>query len=207
VHQPTSQEAEVQSKLSRARARISGRYALVTAGVIVLGLPAGALATGEGRSLLGGQRNPANGSLTRETQVIANTSTYGTRQTNKGAGGGAIYGCRADVGAESCIRSNNLKAGRAFEFDTAGKEAGAITVKDTSGVPFSTNATGTVKNLSADKIDGKDSTELAAAGDLLFGAVNADGTLVAGGRGATASTRATGASLTYSVTFNRDVST
>ena len=197
----------MQSKLSRVRARISGRYALVTAAVVVVGMPAGALAAGEGRSIFAGQRNPGNGGeLTRETEIIAQNSTYGTRQSNKGAGGGAIYGCRTDLTAEPCVRSNNLKAGRAFEFDTAGKEAGKITVKDPTGVPFTTNAKGTVTNLSADTVDGKDSTDFAGAGDLLFAAVNADGTLVAGARGATASTKSNAADQTYVVTFNRDVS-
>jgi hypothetical protein len=194
------------SKFSRARARISGRYALAIAAVVVVGLPAGALASGEGRSLISGSRNPAHGSLTRETQVIASNGTYGTRQSNKGSGGGAIYGCRAATGNEPCIRSNNLKAGRAFEFSTRGKEAGQIEVKDTTGVPFTTNATGKVGNLNADKLDDKDSADFAAAGDLLFAAVNADGSLVSGSRGATASAKSNPAGQTYTVTFGRDVS-
>jgi hypothetical protein len=191
---------------SRARARISGRYALATAAVVLVGLPAGALASGEGRSLIAGQRNPSSGSLTRETQIISNNGTYSTRQSNKGSGGGAIYGCRAAVGNEPCIRANNLTQGRAFEFETNGKEAGQITVKDTTGVPFTTNATGNVKNLNADRLDDKDASDFAGAGDLLFAAVNADGSLVAGSRGATSSSKAAGASQTYTVVFGRDVS-
>ena len=194
------------NKLSRARARISGRYALATAAVLAVGLPAGAVAAGEGHSIIGGKRNPAHGDLTRETQIIAGNGTYGTRQSNKGSGGGAIYGCRAATGAEPCVRANNLKLGRAFEFETQGKEAGAITVKDTTGVPFTTNATGVVKNLNADKVDGKSSEDFASTGDLLFAQVNADGSLVAGGRGATAATRSDATTQTYRVTFNRDVS-
>jgi hypothetical protein len=197
----------LQSKLSRARARVSGRYAIATAAVVLVGLPAGALASGEGRSLLGGQRNPAHGNLTRETQVIASNSTYGTRQSNKGSGGGAIYGCRSTTGNEPCVRGVNLQNGQAFAFDTKkGKEGGSITVGDASGVPFTTNATGTVKNLSADKVDGKDSTDFAATGDILFAAVNADGSLVAGARGATGAARSDAAKQTYRVTFSRDVS-
>jgi hypothetical protein len=196
----------LQSKVSRIRARISGRYALATAAVVLVGLPAGAVAAGEGRTLLGGQRNPAHGSLARETQVIAANGTYGTRQSNKGTGGGAIYGCRTTPGNEPCVRGVNLRDGQAFAFDTKkGKTGGSITIGDPSGVPFSTNATG--KNLSADKVDGKDSTEFAGAGDLLFAAVNADGSLVAGSRGATAATRSDAATQTYRVTFGRDVST
>ena len=196
----------MQSKFSRVRARISGRYALATAAVVVVGLPAGALAAGEGHSVLGGVRNPHRGDFTRETQIIAGNSTYGTRQSNKGSGGGAIYGCRALTGAEPCIRANNLNKGRAFEFETQGNEAGQITVKDTNGVPFTTNATGVVKNLNADKVDGKSSEDLAAAGDLLFAQVNTDGTLVAGARGATAAKKSDAAKQTYTVTFSRDVS-
>jgi hypothetical protein len=185
-----------------------GRYALITALLLVLGIPAVAAATGEGRSLLGGHRNPSSGSLNRETQVIANTSTYGTRQSNKrqGDGGGAIYGCRSDAGREPCVRAVNLRGGHAFEFHTKGKEGGAITVEDPTGAPFTTNATGNVKNLDADKVDGKDATEFAAAGDLLFAAVNADGTLVAGSRGATAAARTDPATQTYTVTLSKDVS-
>jgi hypothetical protein len=199
----------MQSKLSRARARISGRYALATAAVILVGLPAGALASGEGRALLGGTRSPSSGSYTRETEVIANTSTYGTRQSNKrlGDGGGAIYGCRSDAGREPCVRGVNLRTGQAFAYDTKhGKVGGSITIGDATGVPFTTNATGTVTNLSADKVDGKDSTDFAAAGDVLSAAVNADGSLVAGARGATAAARTDAASQTYTVTFGRDVS-
>jgi hypothetical protein len=197
------------SKLSRARARISGRYVLATAAVVLVGLPAGALASGEGRALLGGTRSPAHGTYSRETEVIANNSTYGTRQSNKrlGDGGGAIYGCRSNTGNEPCVRGVNLRAGQAFAFDTKqGKEGGSITIGDASGVPFTTNATGTVKNLSADKVDGKDSTEFAGAGDLLFAAVNPDGSLVAGARGATAAAKSGPATQTYTVTFGRDVS-
>jgi hypothetical protein len=185
----------------------SGRYALITALLLVLGIPAVAAATGEGRSILGGTRNPDNGTLSRETEVIANTSTYGTRQSNKrsGDGGGAIYGCRSEVGREPCVRAVNLRGGHAFEFHTKGKEGGAITVEDPTGAPFTTNASGTVKNLSADTLDGKDGADFAAAGDILAAQVNADGTLVAGSRGATAATL-DAAAKTYTVTFSKDVS-
>ena len=61
------------------------------------------------------------------------------------------------------MRANNLSTGRAFEFETGGKEAGEIIVKDTTGVPFTTNATGKVANLNADKLDDKDSADFAAA--------------------------------------------
>ena len=72
---------------------------------------------------------PSSSALNAETQIIANNGTYGTRQSNKkdGDGGGAIYGCRSNAGSRPVHqRSNNLKGGRAFEFETVGKEGGEI---------------------------------------------------------------------------------
>jgi hypothetical protein len=124
------------------------------------------------------------------------------RQSNKGSGGGAIYGCRSTTGNEPCIRASNLKDGHAFEFATAGKEAGTITVKDTTGAPFTTNATGVATGLNADKVDGNDATDFAAAGDLLFAAVSSSAALGAN-RGAVG---ASGGAGSYTVKLNRDVS-
>jgi hypothetical protein len=184
-----------------------GKYAVVTALILAIGIPSVAVGFGEGRNARLGKRNPSSGSLTRETQIIANNGSYGTRQSNKntGDGGGAIYGCRSDASHEPCVRANNLNTGRAFEFVTKGKEAGRIEVGDTTAAPFTTNATGKVDNLNADKLDGKDSTEFAGAGDLAFASVQANGTFVAG-RGATASALSSAATNTYTVTFNKDVS-
>jgi hypothetical protein len=177
---------------------------LISALIVAIGVPAVAFGAGEGRSLIAGKRNPQGGSLTRETQIISRNGSYSTRQSNLGAGGGAIYGCRANAGnAEPCVRANNLRTGRAFEFETGGKEAGEILVKDTTGVPFVTNATGKVANLNADKLDDKDSADFAATTDLLFAAV-ADGGTLGSNRGATTSTR--NDANTSTVTFNRDVS-
>ena len=111
---------------------------------------------GEGRNLLLGKRNPSATPRSRsraETEIIANNSTYGTRQSNKqdGDGGGAIYGCRSNPGNEPCVRANNLKGGRAFEFATVGKEAGRIEIGDATGAPFTTNATGVATGLNADQ--------------------------------------------------------
>ena len=177
---------------------------LISALIVAIGVPAVALGAGEGRSLIAGKRNPQGGSLTRETEIISRNGTYSTRQSNLGEGGGAIYGCRADAGnAEPCVRANNLRTGRAFEFETGGKEGGEILVRDTTGVPFVTNATGKVANLHADKLDDKEAADFAATTDLLFAAV-ADGGSLLGGRGATASARNN--ATTTTVTFNRDVS-
>ena len=185
------------------------RYILVGALALAIGIPSVAVGFGEGRSLLLGKRNPspnASRAVTKETEIIASTGSYGTRQSNKrdGDGGGAIYGCRSETGREPCIRANNLKGGRAFEFETVGKEGGRIEVGDATGAPFTTNATGTATGLNADKVDGKEAADLASAGDLLSARVNAAGVL-AGGRGATAAALEA-APDTYRVTFNRDVS-
>jgi hypothetical protein len=186
------------------------RYILVGALALAIGIPSVAVGFGEGRSLLLGKRNPSpSGSraLSKETEIIASNGSYGTRQSNKrdGDGGGAIYGCRSDTGREPCIRVNNLKGGRAFEFETVGKEGGRIEVGDAAGAPFTTNATGTATGLNADKVDGKEAADFANAGDLLTARVGANGAL-AGGRGATSAAIETGPD-TYRVTFARDVST
>jgi hypothetical protein len=176
---------------------------LISALIVAIGVPAVALGAGEGRSLITGKRNPQGGSLTRETQIISRNGTYSTRQSNLGSGGGAIYGCRADTGnREPCVRANNLSTGEAFQFETGGKSAGEIKVKDTTGTPFTTNATGKVANLNADRLDDKDSADFAATADLLFAAVSDAGAL-GGNKGATAATRAGDATT---VTFGRDVS-
>ena len=183
--------------------RLSMRLTLVCALILAIGIPAVAIGSGEGRSVVAGKRNPQSGNLTRETQIISSNGSYGTRQSNKGTGGGAIYGCRAALSAEACIRGNNLRTGRAFDFETGGNEAGRITVETpASGVPFTTNAQGKVANLNADKLDDKDSADFAAAGDFLFAAVADGGTLLAG-KGATASAKS---GLETTVTFGRDVS-
>jgi hypothetical protein len=187
------------------------RYILVGALALAIGIPSVAIGFGEGRTLLLGKRNPspnASRALNSETEIIASNGTYGTRQSNKrdGDGGGAIYGCRSNPGAEPCVRANNLKGGRAFEFETVGKEGGRIEVGDTTGAPFTTNATGTATGLNADKVDGKEAADFAATGDLLTAVVAANGTLERG-RGATAAALTNAPSERFRVTFNRDVST
>jgi len=191
----------------KSRISSAGRPAVICTLILALGIPAVAVGAGEGRSLLLGQRNPSSGALSTETEVIANNGTYGTRQSNKrdGDGGGAIYGCRSNPGAEPCVRANNLKGGRAFEFATSGNEGGRIDVANANAVPFTTNGTGRVDNLNADRLDGKDSTELVATADLLFASVTEAGALGAN-RGATAAALTDPASNTYTVTFGRDVS-
>jgi hypothetical protein len=166
-----------------------------------------AIASGDGKALLGGKRNPSgDGGFSKETQIVSKNSSYSTRQSNitTGDGGGAIYGCRSVPGKEPCMRANNLSSGRAFEFaTTSGTEGGAITVgsgtTNTNAVPFQTNAAGRVANLNADKVDGLEADQLRA----VWAIVSAGGAL---GR----NNGATGASNTgageYQVTFAKDVS-
>ena len=69
---------------------------IVIAGVVVLvGSPFAFSATRD--TAPRGRAQPATGAATPETQIIARTGmdTYGTRQSNLGDGGAAIYGCRS----------------------------------------------------------------------------------------------------------------
>src|SRR5262245_26453568 len=194
------------------RIRFSGRTAVATALIVAIGVPATALGFGEGRNLLLGKRNPSRAGLSSEPQIIADNTTYGTRQSNlrDGDGGGAIYGCRSATAHEPCIRSNNLNTGRAFEFATRGNEAGRIETGNANGAPFTTNATGVATGLNADRVDGKEAADFAAASDLktlsdglLAARVAADGTIT-NPRGAVGN--ATVAGNVYTVKFGRDVS-
>jgi hypothetical protein len=182
------------------------------AGVVLAALTASpfALAAGEGRALFGGERNPSNNpalELTEETEVIASTSTYGTRQSNKSTnGGGAIYGCRSGAGGseaenEPCIRAVNLSDGRAFEFSAQrGAEGGRIEVGagGDNARPFTTNATGVATGLNADRVDGLDGGQVAPR----LARVQANG-LLAGGRGAITAARS--AEGIYTVRFTDDI--
>ncbi|MEN3279084.1 MAG: hypothetical protein V7607_224 [Solirubrobacteraceae bacterium] len=125
-----------------------------------------AMASGEGTNARLGVRNPSSGNLTVQTQIIASNSNWGTRQSNKGAGGGAIYGCRSAPGAESCVRAVNLMNGIAFSFQSnSGSTVGSFQVGTTSAVnpnatPFTTNAAGKVTNLNADHVDGLSASQI-----------------------------------------------
>lgn len=202
-----------------------GTAAVATAGLVAVvgGVPLAVGATSN--PLTGGARNPSankSSEYTSETQIIANTSTYGTRQSNKSDnGGGAIYGCRSRAGGtvkgfKPCIRANNLSDGYAFEFQSDnGNVVGAISTSKggDQSKPFVTNATGVADGLNADRVDGKnasdfipatDAATFAKAGDLLFAAVGADGK--AAGRGVVGDATLTPATNTFTVTFNADVS-
>ncbi len=189
----------------------------------------------------GGARNPSNNAssgFSRETQIIgeiaqnqggfaAGTGGYVTRQSNKSdSGGGAIYGCRAKAGTESCVAANNLANGDAFRFQstesapTIGRFLFGLNLsKPVAKPPFVTNGTGLVANLNADKLDGKSAEEFAAKTDLqdylpkgsvLFARVASDGTTIQTNRGVpagrTASVDTTGGNATVTVPFSGDIS-
>jgi hypothetical protein len=198
----------MRSRIRKAlNVRANGPWILASALLVALMVAPFAGAFGEGNNVRGGARNPssdARRAYTKETEIIANLSTYGTRQSNKSNnGGGAVYGCRSAAGGtpkgnEPCVRASNLEAGRAFEFNSnSGTEVGAITGPATAA-PFTTTATGVATGLNADKVDGKDATDLQAK----FADVSAAGALNAGRGAKTASVAAS----VYSVDFDSDVS-
>jgi hypothetical protein len=192
--------------------RNPSRYLLAAAVVtsILVAAPL-ALGAGEGNPLKGGARNPSpdtSKSYTRETQVIANVPTYGTRQSNKSAtGGGAVYGCRAAArSSNTCIRGTNLADGQAFSFSGKGAVVGRIEAGSATARPFTTNATGVATGLNADQVDGKSASDIttdAVQSSNLFARVGAAGTL-GSNRGATGAAR--DSIGVYRVVFTGDVS-
>jgi hypothetical protein len=207
----------MRSRIRRAlNVRANGPWILASALLVALMVAPFAGAFGEGNNVRGGSRNPSPDSrraYTRETQIIANVNTYGTRQSNKSTnGGGAVYGCRSAAGGtpkgnEPCVRASNLADGRAFEFNAnGGTEVGAITGPATAA-PFTTTAKGVATGLNADQVDGKSADEIVTDAQALnkFAVVAADGTLATGARGAKTVTH-TAASGDYSVDFDSDVS-
>jgi hypothetical protein len=180
----------------------------------------------------GGDRNPSSStssSYNRETAIIGTvaenrgghggrTGGYVTRQSNKSdSGGGAIYGCRAKAGTESCVAANNLSNGDAFRFQasTAAARIGQLRFgtdinKLVDKPAFVTNGTGLVENLNADRVDGKSAEDFVEKGTLLFAAVAADGTIGAN-RGIkadtpTATTTTENHRHTFEVPFDGDLS-
>lgn len=207
------------------------KYLLASSMLLAIFVATGALAAGEGDPLTGGERNPSadqSQQLGVETEIIGSvaasgdaTGGYVTRQSNTrsgaGAGGAAIYGCRAQAGgtaagSEACLRANNLGNGLAFEFQSDAGPVGLFQVgtnPDTTvdAAPFTTNATGVATGLNADRVDGLEAEEIAAAGAQqanLFARVNSDGSLD-GDRGAASSSRSGPGD--YSIVFDGDVST
>jgi len=204
----------MRSRIRKAlNVRANGPWILASALLVALLVAPFAGAFGEGNNVRGGARNPSPDSrkaYTKETQIIANVSTYGTRQSNKSNnGGGAVYGCRSAAGGtpkgnEPCVRASNLADGRAFEFNAnGGTEVGAIT-GPAAAAPFTTTAKGVATGLNADQVDGKSADEITAAALAKFATVTGATGALGDQRGATASARS--AAGIYSVDFNADVS-
>ena len=188
----------MRSRIRKAlNVRANGPWIIAAALLVALMVAPFAGAFGEGNNVRGGVRNPssdASRAYTKETQIIANLSTYGTRQSNKSNnGGGAVYGCRSAAGGtpkgnEPCVRASNLADGRAFEFNAnGGTEVGAIT-GPAAAAPFTTTAKGVATGLNADQVDGKSADEITAAAQAKFATVTGAGAL-GDQRGATAAAR------------------
>jgi len=206
--------------MSRIRRALRGRSAhgpwiLAAALLVALLVAPFAGAFGEGNAVRGGARNPssdARRAYTKETEIIASTNTYGTRQSNKSNnGGGAVYGCRSAAGGtpkgnEPCLRASNLADGRAFEFNSnAGTEVGAIT-GPANAAPFTTTATGVATGLNADRVDGQNASDIVASAQAsnMFATVTGTTGALGSNRGATSASRASAGF--YNVVFGTDVS-
>ncbi|MGH2942299.1 MAG: hypothetical protein ACRDLN_05970, partial [Solirubrobacteraceae bacterium] len=148
-----------------------------------------------------GVRNPGSGQATQETQIIARTGkdSYATRQSNAGAGGGAIYGCRSTLDTSGvgdpkkstpCVRAYNLASGKAFDFQAkTGRIIGvmqsgnSLLTPQPTTAPFVTNATAVATGLNADRVDNLSASEIIAqaAQAGAGGACPANTTLAGGG--------------------------
>jgi hypothetical protein len=192
-----------------------GRTAIVGGVLLAIAVAPFALAAGEGSAIKGGARNPSSNTnlqYNSETQIIADNAGYGTRQSNKGTGGGAIYGCRSLTTGPACISAVNLNTGNAFSFTSRGNVGGVILLSNKAGAPLTTNATGVATGFNANFLQGKQASEFipqskessfAQTNQLLFAAVSQTGVLGAT-RGATAAAQ-TGAQA-YTISFNVNVS-
>jgi hypothetical protein len=139
------------------RARLLlGAVALLCVATAAFG---GTFAYANGQPVRGGVKNPTFGGFFGTTQIWANNSTWGTRQSNLGSGGSAIYGCRSLKGGLPCLDSDNLKGGPAFEFITTGAIGGSILVANSSAAPFTTNGHGVATGLNANYLQGKQASE------------------------------------------------
>jgi hypothetical protein len=143
--------------------RFRPRRLAVAAGVItaVVAAPIAVAST-----VQGGVRNPVGGSnlaYSQSTQIIAATPGFGTRLSNKGTGGGAIYGCRSTIGGPACVEADNLNNGLAFDFIGKGTVGGTIHMSSDKAAPFTTNATGVATGLNANFLQGKQASAFLGA--------------------------------------------
>jgi len=174
-----------------------GCAALLTILAIPATVAATSLANAGGQPVRGGIKNPTSGGYFQTTQIWANNATWGTRQSNLGSGGAAIYGCRSLAGGLPCLDADNLKGGPAFTFITTGNLGGTITVANTNAAPFTTNGHGVATGLNANYLQGKQASELLSTGQLLFADVAA-GPMLQATRGASAVSQVENA---YTVVF------
>lgn len=150
------------------------------------GTPKATAAAGEGNPLLMGRRNPSVNvllTLGRATQLISNADEETLRFSNKSSGKNAaalIDGCRTPADGAACQIASNLGSGPAGRWQVQPTAPavgvfrfGADIATLVDKPPFEVNGTATVKNLSADAVDGLDSTQLQGS----FGVVS----FVAGG--------------------------
>ena len=163
-------ESELARRRRGGRALHSLAAALVVTGLTVPLALAGeatregsAVAAGNerGEAVQVGLRNRSD----RETGLIASGDGYALRlsNVNRGDGGGAIFGCRAAAGRESCVNGDNLAGGQAFLFRSReGSSAGHFQVDGPNAVPFTTNAGGMVQNLNAEMVGGLTAPQLLA---------------------------------------------
>ena len=161
--------------LARPRAHL-GSLRGVVALILALGIPSAAIGFGEGRSVLGGKRNPSSDArrrsrprprsspATRRTAPASPTSATAT------AAAPSTAAARTPATSRACGATTSRAGGRSSS-RPVGKEGGSIQLGDTTGAPLTTNATGVATGFNADKVDGKDATDFAATGDLLFAAV------------------------------------
>lgn len=175
---------------------------VITACLASAGLLAPIAIGATGSALREGVRNPSSGGASKETQIIARTdkNVYGTRQSNVGRGGSAIYGCRSDADFQRladpavstpCLRVNNLASGLVYSYRFAARgvggvfQAGLTPANDPTARPFITNATAVATGLNADRLDGIES-------EALIATIRADGPGGAGPKGPTGDAGPTG---------------
>lgn len=161
MHIPArSRPAGARHAPERRRAILASAVLLLTVVSAALG---GTFAYAAGQPVRGGTKNPTFGGFFGTTQIWANNSTWGTRQSNLGSGGSAIYGCRSLKGGLPCLDADNLKGGPAFEFITTGAIGGSILVANSSAAPFTTNGHGVATGLNANYLQGKQASEFQLA--------------------------------------------
>ena len=182
----------------RGEGSSSGRYALAAAVVLAaVGSPFAIAAT----SSVHGSSAQFVGDSARYVELARNTRT--------GDGGSTADACNSNTGNEACLNMVNKGTGWAASFRTRGLTGFRLQTSGSgTATPFllDKNATGVVKYLNADTVDGKSADEI---GHELFAQVTGTTATPSAPRlgnqnGATGVTRT--AAGDYMVTFTNDVS-